>query len=281
MPRTRTWTLIALLAAILTHASCEDPRDPASRSRDQSHAYPRELRYETADGWTIHASLSLSTRAQRPLLIDIHMLQADRTYYPVRPQTLEFCSVLVIDMRGHGDSLSYRGQTRSWESNEGNIYWGSFEDIREGIRQVERLHGDWIDTGSIFLEGNSYSCVLILQYFLAAPAGVKGLICMSPGDSYGQGVAGAFAAVLDAASPVPVYAVCSKGDYYCNGQVALMEGAWRARMQGTLSPSRALQLTRFVMEEGRVHGTHFLYTHPHRYPGALISWMRLVLGEPD
>ncbi|TAL35503.1 MAG: alpha/beta hydrolase [Spirochaetes bacterium] len=265
-----------LLAAA---AGCDAPEYAHTGEREGRYGYPVELRYETPDGWTIHATLSLSPRARRPLLIDIHMLQADRTYYPVRRETLEFCSVLVIDMRGHGDSLSYRGQTRSWETNEGNMYWGSFDDIRGGIRSVEKDHGAWVDTGKIFLEGNSYSCVLILQYFLAHPEGVRGLILMSPGDSYGQSVTQAYSTLLSSASPAPVFQVCSTGDYYCNNPVAVMENIWRTRMAA--GASGALPLMKFVMEEGRVHGTHFLYTHRHRYPGTIIAWMKRVLGEPD
>jgi len=251
--------------------------------RQEQSVQKREnnITYETSDGWTIHASFYPSFKKNMPLFIDIHMLMSDRSYYPVRSSLLKNFNVLKIDMRGHGDSILYRGVVTEWRSGKGNMYWGSFTDINAGVDEVRKLSGGYVDTENIFLQGNSYSCVLLLQYFLKYPERVRGLIFMSGGDSYGQNYIAEYKRMAEGARMVPVLHVCSCRDFYCITKTRGIEEYFRARL-GMVKSARqeaAFRLTRFIYEDEHVHGTHFFYTHTDKYPAVIIEWMNRVLEE--
>ncbi|MCP4130541.1 MAG: alpha/beta hydrolase [bacterium] len=203
------------------------------------------------------------------------MLMSDRSYYPVRPAVLNEYNVLTIDMRGHGDSLLYKNKKTGWRRAKGNIYWGSFNDIRMGIKEIKLRFGSSVDTSKIFLQGSSYSCVLILQYFLKYPDNIKGLIFMSPGNSYGQQITAVYKKMLYRKKQIPVFHVCSGKDFYCYAKTKRMEGFFRRRCKVSKSALKKDFLkTRFSFETEHVHGTHFFYSHPWKYPETIIQWMK-------
>ena len=240
----------------------------------------RELSYQTGDGWTIRATFFPSYKRQKPLFISIHMLMSDRSYYPVQSKMLRDYNVLKIDMRGHGDSMQYKGRRAHWRSGKGNMFWGSFKDIRKGISEIDRLYGNSVDTKRIFLQGSSYSCVLILLYYIKHPQNISGLIFMSPGNSYKQSIVNVYYRMLSRKAKVPVIHVCSSKDFYCKTKTSSMKRSFniKCRKSGkAVLSDAACSKTKFIIEDEHVHGTHFFYTHPNKYPGVIVNWMNSVI----
>ncbi len=261
---------IFVLIPIIIASGCQNPfqSNPTLQASGINN-YKTEVVYITPDGWKIHADFYPSIKKDRPLLLVIHMLMSNRSYYPVTIDMLKSCNVLKIDMRGHGDSVQYRGKKTGWRSGKGNVYYGSFIDIEMGIIEVNDNFGDYVDIDNIFLQGSSYSCVLVLQYFKKNPKGIRGIIFMSPGDSYGQDIVANYRDMIIGKSRVPVFYVCSRKDRYCFSKTIAME---------KLSRLYALTDNIFIYENAHVHGTHFFYTHKDKYPSKIIEWMEQVTG---
>ena len=159
------------------------------------------------------------------------------------------------------------------------MFWGSLEDIRMGIREVKRLYGKYVDTEKIFLQGSSYSCVLILNYFLKYPDKIGGLVFMSPGNSYGQIIVKTYGKMIRRKKKIPVIHVCSSKDFYCYSKTLAMKKIFKRsiKRKNMNKQNNKYLLSKFIIEDEHVHGTHFFYTHPDKYPRVIIEWIDSVL----
>ena len=138
-----------------------------------------ERRTEAMDqeGWFSGAGgLSLFRRTWRPagptraVLINVHGLGDHSGLYPalVEHFTARGIAVYAPDLRGNGRSPGQRGYVERWEEYR--------EDLERFIAVVRQEEPD----RPLFLLGNSLGGLIVLDYALHRPEGIRGVIAASP-----------------------------------------------------------------------------------------------------
>lgn len=120
--------------------------------------------------------LSLFRQAWRPdgpsraVLVNIHGLGDHSGLYPtlVEHCTGRAITVHAMDLRGNGRSDGQRAYVERWEEYR--------EDLRRFIGLVREEEGD----RPVFLLGNSLGGLIVLDYALHHPEGLRGVIAASP-----------------------------------------------------------------------------------------------------
>jgi alpha-beta hydrolase superfamily lysophospholipase len=130
---------------------------------------PIDLWYEGAAGTRLYCR-SWPVATPRALLIALHGLGDHSGLYPTIGETLAGRGVAVLtpDLRGNGRSSGQRGYIDAWS------------DLRDDLgRLVERSRAE-APAGPLFLLGMSLGGLVVLDYALQHPAGLRGVIAMSP-----------------------------------------------------------------------------------------------------
>ena len=147
---------------------------PQSAGEDASPATVAQAHQE---GWFTGAGgLSLFRRTWRPagparaVLINVHGLGDHSGLYPalVDHFTARGFAVHAPDLRGNGRSAGQRGYVERWDE-----YREDLERLVAVVRQEE------LDR-PLFLLGNSLGGLIVLDYALHDPAGIRGVIAASP-----------------------------------------------------------------------------------------------------
>lgn len=151
-----------------------DTRVPQSGGED---AGPATVPQAYQEGWFEGAGgLSLFRRTWRPAghpkaaLINVHGLGDHSGLYPtlVEHFIAREIAVYAPDLRGNGRSAGQRGYVERWEEYREDL--GRFVAL---VRQEEPGR-------PIFLLGNSLGGLIVLEYTLHQPEGIRGVIAASP-----------------------------------------------------------------------------------------------------
>ena len=159
------------------------------------HASTTEpVKFETKDGFTLHADLTPAEDPGAPVAILLHMYRSNRAAWePLTPRLANAgFTVLAIDQRAHGGSIQ-KGERVVRVAEVPRSEFASL--VRQGPADVRAarafLKERDLATDQIVLFGASYGCTVSL---LSAGdvQGVKALVLLSPGTSYfGVDVTGA------------------------------------------------------------------------------------------
>lgn len=140
-------------------------------------ASPATVAQAHQEGWFKGAGgLALFRRTWRPagptraVLINVHGLGDHSGLYPalVGHFTARGIAVYAPDLRGNGRSSGQRGHVERWDEYR--------EDLERFIAVVRQEEPDQ----PIFLLGNSLGGLIVLDYVLHRPEGIRGVIAASP-----------------------------------------------------------------------------------------------------
>ncbi len=154
-----------------------DVRDGGAPQGAGGDASPATVAQAQQEGWFRGAGgLSLFRRTWRPagptraILINVHGLGDHSGLYPalVEHFTARGIAVYSFDVRGNGRSPGQRGYVEGWDEYR--------EDLECFIAVVRQEEPD----GPVFLLGNSLGGLIVLDYVLHRPEGIRGVIAASP-----------------------------------------------------------------------------------------------------
>jgi alpha-beta hydrolase superfamily lysophospholipase len=154
-----------------------DLKDGGAPQGAGEDASPATVAQAHQEGWFRGAGgLSLFRQTWRPagptraVLINLHGLGDHSGLYPtlVDHFTARGIAVYAQDLRGNGRSAGQRGYVERWEEYREDL--GRFVAL---VRQEEPGQ-------SIFLLGNSLGGLIVLDYVLHRPEGIRGVIAASP-----------------------------------------------------------------------------------------------------
>jgi alpha-beta hydrolase superfamily lysophospholipase len=141
------------------------------------NAGPSTVAQAPQEGWFAGAGgLSLFRRTWRPprparaVLINVHGLGDHSGLYPTLVQhfTAHGIAVYAYDLRGNGRSPGQRAYVERWDEY--------FEDL---ARFADLVHREEPGT-PVFVLGNSLGGLIVLDYALRRPDGIRGVIAASP-----------------------------------------------------------------------------------------------------
>lgn len=131
---------------------------------------PQESWYEGAQGERLFLRAWRPAGRPRAAAIFLHGLGDHSGLYPMIAEALVPCGLAVYapDLRGNGRSPGPRGHVDSWS------------DFREDLhRLVARVRS--AEPGApLFLVGNSLGGLIVLDYALGYPEGLRGVVALSP-----------------------------------------------------------------------------------------------------
>ncbi|HEV8176232.1 MAG TPA: alpha/beta hydrolase [Gemmatimonadales bacterium] len=107
---------------------------------------------------------------KKAVLINLHGLGDHSGLYPTLADHFppHGIALYAYDMRGNGRSPGQRAYLRGWHEYRG--------DLHAFLEQVRRWEGDL----PIFIVGNSLGGLVVLDYALHYPAGLRGVIAVAP-----------------------------------------------------------------------------------------------------
>ena len=131
---------------------------------------PQEDWYEGAGGDRLFFRIWKPAGASRAAVIFLHGLGDHSGLYPMLADALGPCGISVYapDLRGNGRSPGYRGHVDSWSS------------FREDLRCLAGQVRSAAPGVPLFLVGNSLGGLIVLDYALRYPEGVRGVVALSP-----------------------------------------------------------------------------------------------------
>jgi alpha-beta hydrolase superfamily lysophospholipase len=132
-------------------------------------SHSREEWFEGAGGVRLFCRHARPFGATRALLVALHGLGDHSGLYPMLPDALLPLGIEIFapDLRGNGRSPGQRAYIQSWSELR--------EDLRRLIIWIRAEH----PTVPLFLLGNSMGGLVVLDYALHHPEGVRGVIAVS------------------------------------------------------------------------------------------------------
>jgi alpha-beta hydrolase superfamily lysophospholipase len=131
---------------------------------------PHEGRFLGAGGLSLFRRTWHPAGATKAVLINVHGLGDHSGLYPalVEHFTARGIAVYAFDLRGNGRSPGQRAYVERWDEYH--------EDLERFVAEVRREEPD----RPIFLLGNSLGGLIVLDYALSHPEGIRGIIAASP-----------------------------------------------------------------------------------------------------
>lgn len=182
---------------------------------------PQDIRFTTADGWTISA-LYRAPRRIRPVVILVHGVASSKGEWDAFARRLEEQGVgtLALDLRGHKDSTKGPKGVRTFEDFDAAGEWPRAEadlDAAAAWLTRHKIPGDRIAFGGASVGANLASIAAAKRprtpfLLLLSPGpdyrgvkpllrpGLKTLAGASPGDGYSHQTLGPISAVKGAAT---------------------------------------------------------------------------------
>lgn len=175
-----------------------------------SAANAEPVRFETSDGFVLHADWHAGSDRAAPVAILLHMYHSNRrAFAPLVPKLREAgIAVLAVDQRTHGESTRRGGETVRVEQISRQRFADVVRAGPEDVAAARRFLGErGFAADRLALVGASYGCTVSLLASRDAK-GISALVLLSPGTAY-FGVE-----VLDAAKafPGPLLAVAAEDD---------------------------------------------------------------------
>jgi dienelactone hydrolase len=174
----------ALFAAVLVAAPllcAAAPPDDAPKGED--------VRFTTADGLSIAATWYPpleGTPSPAPVVIALPMYRHTRgSYGPmVRPVTDRGMALLVLDLRGHGDSAKQGGEDlgKRVEARDAALFNAMHADVEAAIAWLGKEKKT--PPGRLALLGASVGCSVAIDTAVRNPDGVAAVACLTPGKDY-------------------------------------------------------------------------------------------------
>ena len=126
--------------------------------------------YEGAGGTRLYCRHCPPETGPRAALIALHGLGDHSGLYPMVGEALgpRGIAVYLPDLRGNGRSPGPRGHIDAWA------------DLREDLRRLVQRTGAEAPGLPLFLLGNSLGGLVVLDYALHHPAGLRGVIAVAP-----------------------------------------------------------------------------------------------------
>ncbi|HET6577166.1 MAG TPA: alpha/beta hydrolase [Gemmatimonadales bacterium] len=131
---------------------------------------PQESWYEGAQGERLFLRAWRPAGKSRAAAIFLHGLGDHSGLYPMIAETLVPCGLAVYapDLRGNGRSPGPRGHVDSWS------------DFREDLHRLVARVRPAEPGAPLFLLGNSLGGLIVLDYALGYPGGLRGVMALSP-----------------------------------------------------------------------------------------------------
>lgn len=248
----------ALVCGVAAFAACgapakeEAPPETAATDTASENLRSEEVSFPTADGWEIHATYWAAEEG-KPAVVLLHMLPADRTSYTAFGARLAVAgfNVLALDSRGHGESVSHRGERRRYEDFSDDDHRSSVADVAAA---KEFLASRGADATKLGLVGASIGANFALNY-AAGDGDVRAVVLLSPGLNY-HGVTTAEAVTAYGARPL--YLVASEEDSYAAESVGKLH-----EMAGHAD---------FELFKNAGHGTRIFDAEP-AFRDTLVAWL--------
>lgn len=248
-PRPALATLLVLAPVLLAGCTGTEP-EPCSPAGAKMGGDPLCFR---SDGWVLQGEV-LEAGPDAPVAILTHGLAEGRG--TLSPLALDLnrsgVTVLAYDARGHGQSTTFRDETRTVDEFSRVEYWGMPRDVAAARDQVET--GD----RPLALAGASLGANAVLVHGERA-GGVDGLALLSPGLDYRGLETRASAAGYEE----PLYMAASEGDDYAHESV-------RELANETASDEVTVDVV-----DGTAHGTQLLDGH---VGDRVANWTAEALG---
>lgn len=154
-----------------------------------------QISFKTDDGVTIAGTFYRPSKLRMekvPVVILLHALGRTRSDWAAfaKECTAEGYAALAIDLRGHGESLSFPGGTRRWQDLTDTEISSMYRDVKAAAA--------WITTrreaneDRIAIVGASIGANLAINYSITDPR-VRTVVLLSPGLNY-RGIDSMFAA---------------------------------------------------------------------------------------
>jgi alpha-beta hydrolase superfamily lysophospholipase len=141
--------------------------DARSSTPTQAHAGKT---FAGVGGISLYRQVWRSSGPERAILVNIHGLGDHSGLYPTLVEHFQSRGITVhaMDLRGNGRSGGQRAYVESWEEFRGDL--GRFLEL---VREEE-------PGMPVFLLGNSLGGLVVLDYALHHPDGLRGVIAASP-----------------------------------------------------------------------------------------------------
>ncbi len=250
--------VVLVLAGCVTDGPASAPGGdrpcPDAPSADVPSSRP--LCVVTSDGWTIRGEMRDGGDAAGPLLVLVHGLNESRTAFGALARDVAglAAGLVLVDLRGHGESLDRGGVATRWTSLAPDEFAAMDRDVAAAVGAGHAAFG----TRTAVLVGASIGANLAIRQAGATMEvnGTRAVVMLSPGLDYrGVSAVAANAAyagrVLYAASEEDRYAMSSierlgreGGSYVKDAKI------WRGKGHGTS----------LLDEEGRAFVARWLAT---------------------
>jgi len=139
------------------------------------------VRFKTSDGIQIVADFHKGGE-DAPTIVCLPMYMRDRaTYKPLlRPLKEKGFNVLVLDLRGHGESApDLKGRAKA---RDDSLFNAMHLDVEAAFRFLEKEQG--LDPTRIGLVGASVGCSVAVDTTVRNPANVRAVVLLTPGSKY-------------------------------------------------------------------------------------------------
>ncbi|HZM26034.1 MAG TPA: alpha/beta hydrolase [Gemmatimonadales bacterium] len=129
-----------------------------------------EATFRTADGLELFRQQWRPVVSPRAILVNVHGIGDHSGLYPMLPDYFvpRGLAVHAFDMRGNGRSPGPRGHIDSWTQ------------LRDDLQRFVAVVRAQEDGRPMFLLGNSLGGLVVLDYALHHPAGLRGVIAIAP-----------------------------------------------------------------------------------------------------
>ena len=140
------------------------------------------VEFKTKDGWKIVGEYLKPPKENSPVLILLHRYGRDRSdWYSVAKYWHEKgFTILMIDLRGHGDSIHKDSTTMYYTNFREEDFNNMVLDVSAAINFLKNRE---VNTSRVFLIGESIGANLALRY-ASQDKSIKGIVLLSPGFTY-------------------------------------------------------------------------------------------------
>ncbi len=173
---------VFLIIGIVVLSGCiqQEKQEKTDDQKDQTKTDSGEISFATEDGFLIYGTYYPKEGGRQIILL--HMLSRDRHTYDNFAKILnEKYSVLSIDLRGHGQSITSSSLRKTrWEEFSDDDFRDMVKDVK-GAKDFLISRG--VDASNLVIIGASIGANTALSY-ASEDSDVKAVVLLSPGLDY-------------------------------------------------------------------------------------------------